>query len=139
MIRCLEHVVTLSTCIVVPAATDLPSCLEHVVTLSTCIVVPAATDLPSCFLNSAAKRTPSCLQANAPDPARLPQDDIVGVTVLLLTCSYQQQVRAHMLDSQVGSNQLCAVSMYRHTSPVISHGPRLAPVLQSWALAGYLV
>lgn len=27
-------------------------------------------------------------QANSPDPARIPQHDILGVTVILLTCSY---------------------------------------------------
>lgn len=31
-------------------------------------------------------------QADPPDASLLPQDDIVGVTVLLLTCSYQNQV-----------------------------------------------
>ncbi|KAL3153177.1 ASF1 anti-silencing function 1 [Trebouxia sp. C0009 RCD-2024] len=30
-------------------------------------------------------------QADPPNPAQLPQDDIVGVTVMLLTCSYNQQ------------------------------------------------
>ena len=34
------------------------------------------------------------LQADPPDSSKLPQDDIVGVTVLLLTCSYQTKVRA---------------------------------------------
>ena len=33
-------------------------------------------------------------QADPPDSSRLPQDDIVGVTVLLLTCSYQNKVRS---------------------------------------------
>ncbi len=28
-------------------------------------------------------------QANAPDPARIPEGDAVGVTVVLLTCSYK--------------------------------------------------
>jgi len=30
-------------------------------------------------------------QAEPPNPSQLPQDDIVGVTVMLLTCSYNQQ------------------------------------------------
>lgn len=30
-------------------------------------------------------------QADPPNPKQLPQDDIVGVTVMLLTCSYNQQ------------------------------------------------
>ena len=28
-------------------------------------------------------------QANAPDPAKIPPEDAVGVTVVLLTCSYK--------------------------------------------------
>lgn len=36
--------------------------------------------------------TPS--QTDAPDASKLPQDDIVGVTVILLTCLYQDKVRA---------------------------------------------
>ncbi len=32
-------------------------------------------------------------QADAPDPALIPSKDIVGVTVVLLTCSYQNQAR----------------------------------------------
>ena len=31
------------------------------------------------------------LQADAPDPAALPPDDILGVTVVLVTCSYQER------------------------------------------------
>lgn len=31
------------------------------------------------------------LEANPPDPAKIPADDIVGVTVILLTCSYRGQ------------------------------------------------
>lgn len=33
------------------------------------------------------------MQADAPDASKLPTADIVGVTVLLLTCSYKEQVR----------------------------------------------
>lgn len=35
----------------------------------------------------------NCAQADPPDASKLPQDDIVGVTVLLLTCSYKDRVR----------------------------------------------
>ncbi|GKY90460.1 hypothetical protein MPSEU_000019800 [Mayamaea pseudoterrestris] len=31
------------------------------------------------------------LQADAPDPSKLPPDEIVGVTVVLVTCSYQER------------------------------------------------
>lgn len=31
------------------------------------------------------------MQADPPDPSKIPEGDIVGVTVLLLTCSYQGQ------------------------------------------------
>ena len=41
---------------------------------------------------SASKLKTLRLQADPPNPAQLPQDDIVGVTVMLLTCSYNQQV-----------------------------------------------
>lgn len=31
------------------------------------------------------------LQADAPDPSKLPPDEILGVTVVLVTCSYQER------------------------------------------------
>lgn len=31
------------------------------------------------------------LQADAPDPSRIPEEDIIGVTVILITCSYREQ------------------------------------------------
>ena len=31
------------------------------------------------------------LQADAPDPSQIPEDDIIGVTVILITCSYREQ------------------------------------------------
>lgn len=34
------------------------------------------------------------MQADAPEHSKLPQADIVGVTVILLTCSYKEQVNA---------------------------------------------
>lgn len=37
------------------------------------------------------------LQANAPDPNRLPRDDIVGVTAILLTCLYTNKVPPPLL------------------------------------------
>jgi len=30
-------------------------------------------------------------QADPPNPARIPREDVLGVTVVLLTCSYRQQ------------------------------------------------
>jgi hypothetical protein len=42
-------------------------------------------------------------QADPPDASLLPQDDIVGVTVLLLTCSYQNQVTSR----QPASKRAC--------------------------------
>jgi len=30
-------------------------------------------------------------QADPPNPARIPREDVIGVTVVLLTCSYRQQ------------------------------------------------
>lgn len=32
------------------------------------------------------------VQTDAPDPLKMPKDDIVGVTVILLTCLYQDKV-----------------------------------------------
>ena len=34
---------------------------------------------------------PSCFQADPPDPSKIREEDIIGVTVLLLTCSYMGQ------------------------------------------------
>ena len=33
--------------------------------------------------------TDFCSQGKAPDPSRLPESDVVGVTAVLLTCSYK--------------------------------------------------
>jgi ASF1 like histone chaperone len=33
------------------------------------------------------------LQANNPDPAQLPQGEVLGITAILLTCSYNTKVR----------------------------------------------
>ncbi len=33
-------------------------------------------------------------QANPPDYKRLPEDEIVGITAILLTCSYNEKVNA---------------------------------------------
>ena len=35
---------------------------------------------------------PFYLQTDAPDPSRLPEGDVVGVTVILLTCLYRDKV-----------------------------------------------
>ncbi len=35
----------------------------------------------------------ACAQSNPPDPAKLRMDDIMGITVILLTCSYNGKVR----------------------------------------------
>jgi histone chaperone ASF1 len=32
-----------------------------------------------------------CLQADPPDFSKIPADDIVGVTIILLTCAYRSQ------------------------------------------------
>jgi len=31
------------------------------------------------------------VQADPPNPSRIPREDVIGVTVVLLTCSYRQQ------------------------------------------------
>ena len=33
----------------------------------------------------------NCLQADPPNQDRIPREDVVGVTVILLTCSYRRQ------------------------------------------------
>ena len=33
------------------------------------------------------------MQANNPDPAQLPQGEVLGITAILLTCSYNTKVR----------------------------------------------
>ena len=60
----------------------------------------------SCVSSSAMRHQPSCrhpfayshnmhgvVQSNPPDPAKLRLDDIMGITVILLTCSYNGKVR----------------------------------------------
>lgn len=51
------------------------------------------------------------VKADPPNPAQLPQDDIVGVTVMLLTCSYNQQVST--------SGCHCCVDCIRRFSDVL--------------------
>ena len=34
-------------------------------------------------------------QADAPDPRRIPTHDVLGVTVILLSCFYHEKVRAY--------------------------------------------
>lgn len=41
-----------------------------------------------------------CMQADPPDHAKLPPDDLVGVTVMLLTCSYRTKVWPEALQRQ---------------------------------------
>lgn len=54
-----------------------------------------------------------CLQADPPEFSRIPPDDIVGVTVILLTCSYREKV------GQLGRNKLqfgiCVQTCVEHT------------------------
>lgn len=47
---------------------------------------------PSAFLNKT--------QADAPNWTKIPQDDLLGVTIILLTCSYRNQARnQHQLET----------------------------------------
>ena len=57
-----------------------------------------ATALPHCAVapltrtaHAPARAAPT--QADAPDFSKIPPDDIVGVTIILLTCSYRSQAR----------------------------------------------
>ena len=47
-------------------------------------------------------------QADAPDPSRIPPEDLLGVTVVLLTCSYRGQefLRAEVQEARRSGDQL---------------------------------
>lgn len=46
-------------------------------------------------------------QADAPNFAQIPEDEVTGVTVILLTCSYKSQVRRRGVRSFSFSRSLC--------------------------------
>ena len=75
------------------------------------------------------------LQADPPNPAQLPQDDIVGVTVMLLTCSYNQQVSAwsHRLNLQT--------QVSCHSDTPLSHFAcfQVYQIMQEFIRVGYYV
>lgn len=52
----------------------------------------AAAHLPHSLSAHARHRSTPPPQADPPEFSRIPPDDIVGVTVILLTCSYKGQV-----------------------------------------------
>lgn len=57
------------------------------------------------------------LQANPPDVSQLPTEDVVGVTVVLLTCSYRDQVwmiwtRLHTSETKVPLQEFIRVGYY---------------------------
>uniref|UniRef100_A0A914ZLH6 Anti-silencing factor n=1 Tax=Parascaris univalens TaxID=6257 RepID=A0A914ZLH6_PARUN len=58
-------------------------------------------------------------EADGPDPSKIPEDDIVGVTVLLLKCSYREQ-----LFIKVGW-----FVTVEYTDPEMKENPPLIPVL----------
>lgn len=59
-------------------------------------------------------------QADTPDPAKIPNEDILGVTVVLLTCSYK-------------TNEFIRVGYYvnnEYTDPELAETPPAKPVLE---------
>jgi histone chaperone ASF1 len=46
---------------------------------------------PGLSLQDETDISPFCFQADPPDPSKIREEDIIGVTVLLLTCSYMGQ------------------------------------------------
>lgn len=44
-----------------------------------------------CQLQNLISKTSNLFQADPPDPSKIREEDIIGVTVLLLTCSYMGQ------------------------------------------------
>lgn len=64
--------------------------------------------------------TVSCAQANSPNPEKLPSEDVVGVTVVLLTCSFQ-------------SNEFVRVGYYvnnEYVDPELAENPPPKPVIE---------
>lgn len=49
------------------------------------------------------------LQSNPPDPAKLRMDDIMGITVILLTCSYNDKARRN---SELGTDHSLLLTGY---------------------------
>jgi len=54
------------------------------------------------------------LQADAPDPSTIPQQDILGVTVVLVTCSYLNQ-------------EFCRVGYYVNNDYTEAYDPETGP------------
>ena len=83
-----------------------------------------------------------CVQADPPDFSRIPPDDVVGVTIILLTCSFKDQARrpARRL-RRACAPQPRSAGQSAACSPLTAHSPRLpSPPLPSHcphlALAG---
>ncbi|CAL8463820.1 g3354 [Coccomyxa elongata] len=72
-------------------------------------------------------------QADPPDSTRLPQDDIVGVTVLLLTCSYQNKefirvgyyVNNEYMEEELRENPPEKVLIDRLSRSILADKPRV--------------
>jgi histone chaperone ASF1 len=60
-----------------------------------------------------------CTQADAPDPARIPAQELLGVTAVLLTCSYMDQefIRiGYYVNNDYDDVQLYAMHWYARES-----------------------
>ena len=76
------------------------------------------TFLVSKFEGTAIKQATT--QADSPNPEKLPQEDVVGVTVVLLTCSFR-------------SNEFVRVGYYvnnEYTDPELAENPPAKPVFE---------
>mmetsp|Transcript_16767 Transcript_16767/g.54835 ORF Transcript_16767/g.54835 Transcript_16767/m.54835 type:complete len:205 (-) Transcript_16767:139-753(-) len=72
-------------------------------------------------------------QADPPDPSRIPAGDILGVTVVLLTCSYNDQeflrvgyyVNNEYMDEELRENPPAEVRVDRIARSILADKPRL--------------
>lgn len=80
------------------------------------------------------------LQANAPDAALIPQDCLLGVTVIILTCSYKDQefvrvgyfVNNEYTDPLLLENPPSVVDISKVTRNILAEKPRVTRFQIKW-------
>ena len=80
-------------------------------------------------------------QGNAPDPTKLPAEDIVGVTAVLLTCSYKDSqeflrvgyyVNVEYDDNELNENPPAQPQVDRLTRHILAEKPRVTKFQIDW-------
>jgi histone chaperone ASF1 len=85
-------------------------------------------------------RSCPCSQAEAPDPAKIPQDDLLGVTVVILSCMYRDKefvrigyyVSNEYADPELRDNPPPVVELDKVVRNVLQDKPRVTKYDIPW-------